>query len=52
MEREVAVMLSPFDYRRLTETNVAEFQRFCDRVSEAAKARGLTEEGLDELLGP
>ena len=50
--REVAVMLSPFDYRRLTETNVAEFQRFCDRVSEAAKARGLTGEGLDELLGP
>ena len=50
--REVAVMLSPLDYRRLTTTNVAEFQRFCDRVSEAARARGLTEEGLDELLRP
>ena len=50
--REVAVVLSPLDYRRLTATNVAEFKRFCDRVSEAAKARGLNEEGLDELLGP
>ncbi len=45
-------MLSPFDYRRLTATNVAEFQRFCDRVSEAARARGLTREELEELLGP
>lgn len=50
--REVAVMLSPFDYRRLTATNVAEFQRFCDRASEAARARGLTREELEELLGP
>ena len=50
--REVAVMLTPFDYRRLTATNVAEFQRFCDRVSEAARARGLTREELEELLGP
>ena len=50
--REVAVVLSPFDYRRLTATNVAEFQRFCDRVSAAARARGLTREELEELLGP
>ena len=50
--REVAVVLSPLDYRRLTATNVAEFQRFCDRVSEAAKARGLTEEELGETLQP
>lgn len=49
--REVAVVLSPLDYRRLTAANVAEFQRFCDRVSDAARARGLTEEKLDELLG-
>ena len=50
--REVAVMLSPVDYRRLTGDNVAEFQRFCDRVSEGARARGITAEVLDEVLGP
>ena len=50
--REVAVVLSPLDYRRLTAANVAEFQRFCDRVSEAAKARGLTEDGPGETLEP
>ena len=50
-KREVAVVLSPLDYQRLTSANVAEFQRFCNRVSEAAKARGLTEDVLDELLG-
>jgi len=49
--REVAVVLSPLDYRRLTTINVAEFQRFCNRVSETAKDRGLTEEVLDRLLG-
>ena len=49
--REVAVVISPLDYQRLTTTNVAEFRRFCDRVSETAQARGLTEDKLDELLG-
>ena len=49
--REVAVVLSPMDYRRLTTANITEFQRFCDRVSKAAQARGLTEDKLDEILG-
>ena len=49
-KREVAVVLSPSDYRRLTTLNVAEFQRFCDRVSASAKAKGLTEETLSGLL--
>ena len=49
-KREVAVVLSPSDYRRLTTLNIAEFQRFCDRVSASAKAKGLTEETLSELL--
>ena len=49
--REVAVVISPMDYRRLTTANIGEFQRFCDRVSEAAQARGLTEDELDEILG-
>ena len=50
--REVAVMLSPVDYKRLTGDNVKEFQRFCDRVTEAARARGMNAEVLDGLLGP
>lgn len=48
--REVAVLLSPTDYRRLTGANVEEFQRFCDRVSGTAKARGMSEETLAQLL--
>ena len=48
--REVAVVISPIDFRRLRSTNIEEFQRFCDRVSARAKSRGLTEEKLDELL--
>ena len=49
-KREVAVVLSPSDYRRLTTLDIAEFQRFCDRVSASAKAKGLAEETLSELL--
>ena len=48
--RDVAVVISPTDYRRLTSTNIEAFQRFCDRVSAPAKARGMTEEELDEML--
>ena len=48
--RDVAVVISPTDYRRLTSTDVEEFQRFCDRVSASAKAYGMTEEKLDETL--
>ncbi len=49
--REVAVVLSPADYRRLTGANIEMFQRFCDRISESAKARGMTEKELSTLLG-
>ena len=48
--RDVAVVISPTDYRRLTSTNVEAFQRFCDRISASAKARGMTGEKLDEML--
>ncbi|MDE0421220.1 MAG: type II toxin-antitoxin system Phd/YefM family antitoxin [Gammaproteobacteria bacterium] len=48
--REVAVVISPLDYRRLVTTNIAEFQRFCDRVSTTANSRGLTEDKLARLL--
>ena len=48
--RDVAVVISPTDYRRLTSINVEAFRRLCDRISTAAKARGMTEEKLDGML--
>lgn len=48
--REVAVVLSPEDYRRLTGANVEAFQRFCDRVSRQAAEAGMTEKKLERLL--
>lgn len=48
--RDVAVVISPTDYRRLTSINVEAFQRLCDRISTAAKARGMTEAKLDGML--
>ncbi len=41
--RNVAVVLSMQEFDRLTALNVEEFQRFCDRIGEQAKARGPTE---------
>jgi prevent-host-death family protein len=48
--RDVAVLLSMRDYERLTAMNVADFQDYCDRMSQRARERGLTEETLDTLL--
>ena len=48
--REVAVVLSPKEYRRLRALNIDEFQRFCDQIGARAKARGLTEKKLNEIL--
>lgn len=50
-QRDVAVVLSMRDYERLTALNVEEFQRFCDRIGERARARGLNEDKLAEILG-
>lgn len=49
-KRDVAVVLSMDEYERLTRLNVAEFQRFCDRVGASAKQAGLSEDNLHELL--
>ena len=45
-QREVAVVLSMQEYERLTGSNTEAFQRFCDRIGEEAKKRGLTEEKI------
>ncbi len=49
-DREIAVVLSPREYERLRDAGIAEFQRYCDRVSAQAAARGMTEEKLQQLL--
>jgi prevent-host-death family protein len=49
-KRNVAVVLSLQEYERLTALNIEDFQRFCDRIGEQAKARGLTDEKLADIL--
>ena len=49
-KRDVAVVLSMQEYERLVRLNVAEFQRFCNRVGATAKKAGLNEARLAELL--
>ena len=49
-KRDIAVLMSVEEYKRLVHLNVAEFQRFCDRVGASAEKAGLTEETLAELL--
>ena len=48
--RDVAVIMSAEEYERIRGLNVAELQRFSDRVGAQAKARGLTEAKLKRLL--
>jgi prevent-host-death family protein len=49
-KRDVAVLLSPQEYDRLRALNTEELKHFCDEVAVRAKARGLTEEKLAEIL--
>ncbi len=49
-KRDVAVVMSMQEFQRLTRLNVAEFQRFCDRIGERAQAGGMDEARLAELL--
>ncbi|WP_110650370.1 type II toxin-antitoxin system Phd/YefM family antitoxin [Salinicola peritrichatus] len=48
--RDVAVVMSMDEYERLVNLNVAEFQRFCNRVGAKAQETGMTEEVLEGLL--
>ena len=49
-KRDVAVMLSPKEFERLRGLNISDFEQFCDRIAKKAKARGLTEDKLAEIL--
>lgn len=48
--RDIAVIMSPEEYDRIRGARNDEFERFCDRVSAKAKARGLTEKILADIL--
>ena len=49
-KRDVAVVLSPQEYERLRALGNADFQRFCDRVGNAAVEKGLNETILNQIL--
>lgn len=49
-KRDVAVVLSAQEYERVCARNREDFLRFADRVSQQARARGLTTKKLDEIL--
>ena len=49
-ERDVAVLVSAEEYQRLNRDKWAEFNRLSQLASEQAKANGLTEEILAEIL--
>jgi prevent-host-death family protein len=49
-ERDVAVLVSMDEYRRLSGLAVAEFRRVADEVAARARSRGLTPDKLEELL--
>jgi antitoxin Phd len=48
--RDVAVIMSAQEYEKMRDVNAAEFQSFCDRIAGQAKARGLDEKVLNDLL--
>jgi prevent-host-death family protein len=49
-ERDVAVLISAEEYDRLHKDRWSEFNRLAAIASEQAKAKGLTEKSLAEIL--
>lgn len=49
-DQDAAVVLSPQEYKRLRGLNIAEFEKFCEKVGKRAEQKGLTEEKLAKLL--
>jgi hypothetical protein len=42
--------MSAEEYERIRKINVAEFQKFCDRIGSGAAKRGMTAEILGDIL--
>jgi len=49
-DRDIAVLISAEEYKRLSGTQWAEFNRLMDLASAEAEANGFTEKDLQEIL--
>lgn len=48
--RDVAILLSMYDYEKLRGAQVDRFNIYCDMIAQRVQDRGLTEEKLADIL--
>ena len=48
--RDVAILLSMYDYEKLRGAQIDRFNIYCDMIAQRVQARGLTEEKLADIL--